>query len=246
MIDVISRSEPFTAPIASTPWELVAQTKWGAYASEIERRAIIQAQTMAGNPTRALEVGCEGGRWSKMLWDLGWEMTCLDVDREMLDLCQRKIPRATCLLARPEDRTLPCPTAATRLLLCVEVAPVIQSDWFLPEANRILEPGGLLVGVFWNRLSWRAALNRLKSRLSGAGPSRFYTRSYPKWRKALPSHGFDLVYEEGFCWGPVGRSSDSALGPLWIHLERVCQLHRLTVFSPWVMFILRKSTAKSV
>src|SRR4051812_31276704 len=87
-------------PAGVTFWEAVAESRWGKHLTEVERHAIIQAQSLAGKPARALEVGCEGGRWSKLLSDLGWEMTCIDVDPTRLAVCQERIPRARCLLAK--------------------------------------------------------------------------------------------------------------------------------------------------
>src|SRR5207245_7711329 len=149
-----------------TYWESAATTKWGSYLTELERQSILQGQSLAGKPTRALEVGCEGGRWSKMLADLGWQMTCIDVNRQCLDECQRKAPHAKCILANPADRAIPCDSGAVALLLCIEVAPVIQSDWFLSEAHRLLGNNGVLVGVLLNRASWRGLLTRMKYRFA--------------------------------------------------------------------------------
>ena len=60
---------------------------------------------------------------------------------------------ASCVLVSPDDSKLPCDTESMKLVLCVEVQPVIKSDWFLEEASRVLQQGGLIVGVFCNRLS---------------------------------------------------------------------------------------------
>src|ERR1041384_2315947 len=84
-----------------TDWERVALSRWGQYVTKVEHHAITTASSMARPPGDAIEVGCEGGRWSKMLADMGWQMTCIDVDRSTLDVCQQKIPAAKCRLADP-------------------------------------------------------------------------------------------------------------------------------------------------
>lgn len=125
----------------STFWERAAHSAWGTYISEIEREAILQAHRIAGKPTRALEIGCEGGRWSKLLSDLDWEMTCTDIDANVLTLCQLRLPKARCILAEPESDQIPCETSSIGLLLCMEVPPAIKSQWFLPESCRVLHGG---------------------------------------------------------------------------------------------------------
>lgn len=227
-------------PTVMTRWEQAATTKWGRYVTQMEERAIRQAASLAGKPTWALEIGCDGGRWSKLLSDSGWQMTCTDVNSETLAVCRRRVPGAKCILSHPRDETIPCEPDSTNLLLCVEVAPVIQSGWFLPEAGRVLRENGILVGVCWNRASARGFFSRVKQRFAPPTDDTFYTRSYSAWRKDLVQAGFQLVQEEGFCWGFFGRESNSLLVPLFIRLERLLWLHRMTTWSPWVVFIARK------
>ena len=225
-----------------TFWERVATTRWGNYVTEVERRTVLRGQSLAGRPGRALEIGCDGGRWSKLLSDQGWEMTCIDVNREVLEECRRKVPSARCILADPRDETIPCEPSSSALLLCIEVGPVIQSEWFLPEVCRVLSDGGVLVGVFWNRMSWRGISHRVKCRL-GYRPNaneQYYTRSYVAWKRKLGRAGFRPVYEEGFCWGPFSRTSNSFLIPTFAGLEKLLRLNRIPTLSPWIAFIAQK------
>src|SRR5574341_2375579 len=104
-----------------TYWENIATTKWGCYITAIERRALLRATEMSRNPTVALEIGCEGGRWSKLLAELGWNIICTDVDATSLTLCQRRIPQAKCILVSPDDPKIPCESDSIGLLLCLEV-----------------------------------------------------------------------------------------------------------------------------
>lgn len=233
--------EQHNQSMAMTFWEQAATSRWGRYLSRIEERGIRKAAFVAGKPNQALEIGCDGGRWSKLLADVGWQMTCVDVDPNTLAECQQKVPAAKCILSRPQNETIPCEPDSNDLLLCVEVGPVINSRWFLPEANRVLRLNGVLMGVVWNRTSLRGMLSRLKERLAPTTDTVFYRRSHTDWRKELDRAGFQLVHEEGFCWGFFGRMSNSPLIPLITKLERLLQLHRLTVFSPWIIFIARKT-----
>jgi SAM-dependent methyltransferase len=207
--------------------------------SDVEKGAILQGHLLAGRPQKALEVGCEGGRWSEMLSELGWKMTCTDVDRDNLLLCQRRLPDARCILADPADRSFACESRSLSLLLCIEVPPVINSDWFLSEANRVLTDGGVVVGIFWNLLSWRSVLVRAKSALFGG--KEFYKQTWAAWKQELHANGFELISEEGFCWAPFSRESNSRLVPAFTKAERTLRLNRLTTFSPWIAFVMRKA-----
>src|SRR4051812_30020881 len=105
----------------STFWEGVATTRWGRYLTEVEHRLILNAQALAGSPSQAFEVGCDGGRWVKVLSDLGWQMSCTDTNRDSLDICSSRVPRAECTLVSTQATRLPCASASQTLLLCIEV-----------------------------------------------------------------------------------------------------------------------------
>jgi 2-polyprenyl-3-methyl-5-hydroxy-6-metoxy-1,4-benzoquinol methylase len=222
-----------------TYWEEVAETtRQGCYITAIERRLILFSSSMLDHTRKALEIGCEGGRWSRLLADHGWNMTCADVDEKVLRVCQERIPEATCVLTTPESTTLPTETASVDLLLCVEVRPVIQSEWFGAEAARVLQNGGLIVGVVWNSCSLRALIHRVESRLRGSVD--FCTHSYSAWRRKFQKHGFQFIKEEGFCWLPFKRTSNSKLVPFFASVERILGLGKLPRLSPWVMFVARR------
>lgn len=223
-----------------TRWEKVAETRWGRYISDIEEDAILKANRAAGKPSRALEIGCEGGRWSKLLSDLGWDMVCTDIDREALALCQKRLPSARCILVSPQDTALPCPSGSLSLMLCVEVCAVIEADWFLGEASRTLSDLGLLVGVFNNLCSLRGLYVMAKRRLRPQPWYPYYQVSYGRWKQRAVDKGFTMVYERGFCWFPFSRASDSRMIPKLTRMEQNLRLDRLTGVSPWVVFIAQK------
>ena len=222
-----------------TYWEQIAETKWGAYISDLERSAILKANELARNPGTALEVGAEGGRWSKLLADQGWNMICTDVDSKSLRVCKSKVPSAHCILVSSNDKTLPCVTESVELLVCIEVAPVIQSNWFVDEASRVLKSGGLLVAVCWNFNSWRGLFSHAKSVVMGTFS--WYRCSYPIWRRRLLRSRFSIVSEQGCCWFPFRRDSNSPVIPFCVSLEKMSGLRNLTQISPWIVLIAKKS-----
>lgn len=229
-----------------TQWEKVAETRWGKYITAVERHAILNAHSLFEKPTAALEVGCEGGRWTKLLDSLGWEMTSTDVNQKMLGTCQARVPRARCILVSSEEKTLPCETASLDLLLCIEVLPVAQSDWFMNEASRVLRPRGALVTVVSNSLSVRGCAYRMftafdAKRKQFRDESGIYRTTYRSWRKRLNETGFEVVHEEGMCWLPFSREGDSPLIPALTRLEQRLGIRRLTALSPSVTLVARKS-----
>jgi hypothetical protein len=78
----------------ATMLEVVATTRWGRYTTEVAENALLAATEIAGTPGAALEVGCEGGRWSRLLSNMGWALTCTDIDADVLAVCQQLVPTA--------------------------------------------------------------------------------------------------------------------------------------------------------
>ena len=217
----------------------LATTQWGRYIVGVEGTALRTALSWQP-PGAALEIGCEGGRWSRMLADAGWSLTCVDVDADALAVCHARIPSARCVLASERDKTLPCGDGSVQLLLCIEVWPVMDADWFLPEAHRVLAPGGLLVGVIMNRTSLRGLFVRSRERMTDANGFRHYRHSYASWRRGLASQGFRVRYERGYCWFPFSRASDLSVIPAFTAVESALSLPRLPSLSPYVVFVAQR------
>jgi SAM-dependent methyltransferase len=222
----------------TTYCEWLAKTRWGAYINEIEKNAIMIGHGLCPETALALEIGCEGGRWSRMLTGMGWDMICTDVNPSFMDVCRQRLPKARCVVVSPNDDTLPCDSQSISLLLCVGVPPAIQSPWFISEAARVLKPGGVVVGTYWNLLSLRGFGLHLKGVLTGGDD--YYKSTYVGWRRKLRDRGFRIRHEEGYCWFPFRRASNSALVPYAVRVERGLGLGRLAAVSPWVAFVATK------
>lgn len=230
-----------------TYWDRVAQrTRWGRYVTDIERQVILRAEEYAGRPGHGLDLGCGSGRWSKLLGEHGWAMTCIDVSSQALAICQRNVASAKCILARPKDRSFPVTSNSFSLALCMEVVPLIEAEWFQSEVHRVLAEGGLLIGVYINGCSLRGVASRLKNRLvNGQSSYDFYQSHYSDWKRRLLQVGFEMLHEESCCWGPFTRDSNSPFVPAFAKVERAVRLHRVVTFSPWVVFIARKKIAET-
>jgi SAM-dependent methyltransferase len=230
-----------------THTERAGQTTWGRYITDREHEAIKKAQEMLGTPGLAMDIGCESGRWSALLAASGWRMMCTEVRPRLLELCQQRIPAASCILVSPTDKTIPVKSGGMDLLLCMEVFPVIHSEWFPAEAARALRPGGMVVGVITNSICLRGIARRVRGRRYSREnrlydyDSLIYRSSYRSWKKKMADGGLDVVHEEGMCWLPFSRSSNSALVPFLVKLERFLGLPRLPAFSPWIVFAALKT-----
>jgi len=137
----------------------------------------------------------------------------------------------------PQDETIRA-SRTYGLLLCVEVAPVIQSDWFLRSIS-VLREHGILVGVFWNRTSLRGFFWRVKHRFA---PQRCSLLQHILFclEKNLVGPVFQLVYEEGFCWSSFWKTSNSPLIPRSRNL-RPAPTTSVAAWSPWIVFIAQKN-----
>lgn len=226
-------------------WErLMAQTRYGRYADKVESRITGYVLGVCPTPGALLDVGCEGGRWSQVFADHGWEITATDVDARSLQICQARIPHARCLLSDPSSRRLPAGDESIDVALCIEVGPVIHTDWAVSEFARILKQGGRLVGVCWNRRSWRGVLYHKVSALRrpGSSPSQGYGYPIPykTFRRQMIEHGFRFERELGYAWGPFRRTSNSSLVDIWAGFERFSGLEHLVPGAPMVAFVAQK------
>jgi len=221
-----------------TYWENAAKSKWGNYITTVEKQILLRANDLATAPGRGLEIGCEGGRWTKILVDLGWQMICTDINRKTLTMCKQRLPQATCILTSQDNAVLPCPTNTLNLILCIEVVNILWSDWFSREAQRTLQTGGLVMGVFENKLSLRGYFRHAVASLKREYD--YYKIAYPTWRRGFCQQGFEMVYEEGLCWFPFTRNSNSPLIDPCVRLEATLGLRQLPSVSPWIVFLARK------
>jgi ubiquinone/menaquinone biosynthesis C-methylase UbiE len=230
----------------STFWESVRrESQWGKYLTTREDRALVHARQLVGAPSVALEIGCDGGYWSRQLAECGWRMICSDVNADSLDLVRRRIPTATCVRVDSAAHSLPCATASIAMIVCIEVFEVVNAEWFPGEAARVLKPGGVIVGVVNNRLSWRGQAYRVMrvldpKRRTYSEDLSLYKYTYNDWKRRFAAEGFRMAHEEGLAWLPFPRKSNSTLIPALTRMEQAVGLTDLPNLSPWVTFVVQK------
>ncbi len=243
---IIDKKESLESYDSPTFWENIRdRTRWGKYVCSIEERALNIALAAVQQPSAALEIGAEGGHWARLLVEQGWRLTCTDVNQQSLETCKKRVPSATCILVSPESPALPCESASLKLILCYEVFEVMHSDWFFAEAARVLQPEGVLVGVVHNRQSFRGYAHRIldsfsKKRQSDSARAGYYKFAYNDRKNHLAHCGFRLLHEEGMCWLPFSRTSNSPVIPHLTRLEGSLGLRQMPQFSPWVAFVAQK------
>jgi SAM-dependent methyltransferase len=224
-------------------WErLMAQTRYGRYADGVESTIVRYALAKYSTPGVILDVGCEGGRRSKVFADRGWQVIAIDVDARVLQVCQSRIPNARCVLADSNSHWPAAENESVDIALCMEVGPVIHTDWAIPEFARVLKRGGHLAGVCWNRSSWRGFLyhNVPSLRSSGSDPLVGFPIKYKNFRRQMIEHGFRFEKELGYAWGPFRRTSNSLSVNLWAAFERFSGLQHFIPAAPMIAFVARK------
>ncbi len=226
---------------ATARWERVNESRWGRYISAAEKTLIEDAASQQTGIRRAVDTGCGGGRWTRLLVDRGWSVVSTDVDPIAVGVCRDRVPEADVRLIDSNTTSLPVDDHSSSLVICMEVNAVINSQWFLPEVRRVLVPGGHLVAVVWNRRSLRGGVADGIRRVRGSGGHTHYQRSYSSWRRDLKQNGLDVVHEQGLCWFPFSRSSDSALVDAAAFVERRARMNRLISLSPWVLVAAQRA-----
>jgi SAM-dependent methyltransferase len=216
-----------------------AETQFGRYLSQAEHDLVSRGHELAATPGVVLDIGAAGGRWSLLLKRKGWSNIITDVNALSVERCRDLMPDAQCHLVDPDDHSLPAQDASLGMVVCIEVFMVVGEPWFRDEVARALQPGGLFVGEFNNKWSWRGLLHHAVTRLRGGWD--YYSRGYLPWKKQLEQAGFVVEYEEGFSWMPFGRHSNSPLIKAAVRLEKALGLRRLIGLSPTVMFVARKT-----
>ena len=216
-------------------WEIALEGSWQRYMTENQRAIMLETHARAKVPGLLIDFGCGPGRWTKFLMDRGWQAICLDIDTPPLARCQATNPTAKCILSTRDLCRLPLGDSEAGLVLCIGVYRVLESEWFLPEVRRVLKPGGLLSGAFFNLMSGRGLYRYTMDRLFGGQNA--YQQSYNSWRHRARREGFDIVRQRGYCWFPLPCFSNSPLVPFFTGLEKACGLQRLPSLSPWVTFL---------
>lgn len=120
------------------------------------------AWLLAGTGPRVVDVGAGTGKLTRQLRDLGREVTAVEPSAGMRSRLAAALPDVRLLEGGAEN--LPLPDASADALLAAQAWHWVDTDKAIPEAARVLAPGGVL-GLVWNirdeREDWVGELGRL-------------------------------------------------------------------------------------
>jgi 2-polyprenyl-3-methyl-5-hydroxy-6-metoxy-1,4-benzoquinol methylase len=92
---------------------------------------------------KVLDVGCGYGYGSKMLHDSGRDVTSIDVSPEAIEYARKKYPGPNYIVT--DGNTLPFDDGTFDSVVAFEVLEHMPDpERFVPEARRVLKPGGTL------------------------------------------------------------------------------------------------------
>lgn len=232
--------------ISITFWESVNNTKWGNYIFEIEKKGLFLASNFCQNKGGLIEIGFDGGHWLQKVESLGWKRILgLDIESNIsgFKIAKERLPNAQLWLVDKNNKTINIESNSLDLVYCLGVPPVVNSDWFYFESNRVLKKNGIIYFSTTNKNSVRAIILKIL-RFFGKKQSKYllpsYTKSYKDFCELLNKNDFEILYTEGYCWFPFSRGSNSIFVPIFIQIERILKLNKVLSFSPWLIFIARK------
>jgi SAM-dependent methyltransferase len=126
------------------------------------------AQWLAGTERgRVLELGAGTGKLTEQLTALGHAVLATDPSSAMLTRLRERAPRARSTVAAAE--ALPVPARSVDVVVSAQAFHWFDPARALPEAARVLRPGGHLALV-WNQRDERIPWVRRLSALLGAAP----------------------------------------------------------------------------
>ena len=215
--------------VASEPqWEKAAKTKMGAYLTSIEI-AFIKKKVDFSQTRFIADVGCGGGKYTRLALQSGAEVVSLDRDLDSLRWLRQSSANANPVLA--DAAALPLREGAFDGLFLIEIFDYIaQSEALLMDCGRALKADGLFVLSFGNTASLKSKLKQLRG-------NRYMQdrHSQKQVMQMLKDAGFLVTGKVGYNWLTMDRQSNSRVIPTLAQIVRLFQLHKLPSYSPWVM-----------
>jgi SAM-dependent methyltransferase len=190
-----------------------------------------------------LDVGGGSGRFAMPLYAMGMDVIVEEVNSLPLRLLHKNNPAIPAILQDPQLKSFPFNDQVADYMLCIEVPDLTESDWFFPEARRILKRGGLLIFTTHNRCSYKGFYKKILLKEDGKSDDWYkihYKSNYSQVKDRLARAGFNLIEALGFHWIPVSRASNNKLTPLFMVIERSLRLGSMVTFSPWIIMAVRK------
>jgi SAM-dependent methyltransferase len=114
------------------------------------------------HPSSVVELGAGTGKLTRVLVELGHDVHATDPDPAMLQILEQQLPGVPTAQASAED--IPLPDASVDAVIAAQAFHWFDLDRALPEAARVLRPGGRIC-LLWNhrdeRIPWVRRLGTL-------------------------------------------------------------------------------------
>ncbi len=222
-------------------WSFVAQTSMGQYITTEEWNFISRCLTdLPERPRVILDAGAGSGRFEPLLASFASWVICTEIDPSKIHRLTQAGGNIVPIVVHRASNCLPLADTSVGCVICMEVPALAEQGWFYAECQRVLRPGGAIVLLVTNRLSWKGALAAFWPTRYTYESRSYYQRTIGDIRLCLRRHGFTVRRAVGLNWLPFSRASDSPLVGALTALEKILQLHRLVFCSPWVLLEVRK------
>jgi SAM-dependent methyltransferase len=196
---------------------------------------------------RALDLGCGGGSYVRLLAGLGHRVVGLDYSVPSLERARAADPGGKGRYLAGEAYALPVAGASLDLVVSIGVLQALgDPEAALAEMARVLRPGGVLVVEALNAGSAPDRLRRALRRLRGE-PERVRTYRLRRVRGWLAGLGFQVMAEAGLVLPPRRRPGLARLldaRPVAWTLNAVPGLAALAAHS--VLFVCRRGAPAGV
>lgn len=157
-----------------------------------ERGAFLRSQV--GTSKHVLDVGCRDGELTQM-YAAGNTVTGYDIDTEALAIAEQKIPGFTGMHVDLNGEWPAAPASFDMVVACEVLEHLYYPDVVLEKIERVLKPGGLLVGTIPHAFSLQSRIKLLFGIKKGTplqDPTHINQFSYREFKALLEVHYTDV------------------------------------------------------
>ncbi len=225
-------------------WDRETTTAKGQYLTQIEQTFVQESLMLhPTKPAVIFDAGGGSGRFAIPLYRNGYRVIVEDINPLPLKILRNREPAIPLILLDSKVKHFPIKESSVNCILCIEVSPLTQSEWFFSECNRILKQNGILIFTTHNRCSYKGFHKKFSSKEDfhkHPWKKFYYLNSFWQIKLRLKSADFELIRAKGYNWLPVWHASNTKLMPFFAAIERLLCLDLLLSLSPWIIIQARK------
>jgi 2-polyprenyl-3-methyl-5-hydroxy-6-metoxy-1,4-benzoquinol methylase len=173
----------------------------------LEQRAVFERLlAMLPKPDagpRALDVGCGGGRWTRLLRDWGYNTTGVDLQPDLIAANTRRYPDITYVQTAVQDYSPAAPFDLVTSVTVIQHMPFETQVVALRHIRDLLRPGGH--ALFLENVSDQAA--------------HVFSRSISGWQRVFADVGFQTLTVQRYDYNPLLRTHDWVISQLAARTE---------------------------